>query len=116
MGGVIVIPACACQRFPLIMAARRKLARHRPRHAGLQIPQLMTTLPQPANSNVSVFLSLFLSFFLSPTRSPLLRRGSRGGGGGGEMRGGKSTEGMRKDVGREGRMKMRTEETCGERG
>lgn len=32
------------------------------------------------------------------------------------MRGGKSTEGMRKDVGREGRMKMRTEETCGERG
>lgn len=59
MGGVIVIPACACQRFPLIMAARRKLARRRPRHAGLQIPQLMTTLPQPANSNVSVFLSFY---------------------------------------------------------
>lgn len=59
MGGVIGIPACACQRFPLIMAARRKLARHRPRHAGLQIPQLMTTLPQPANSNVSVFLPFY---------------------------------------------------------
>lgn len=116
MGGVIVIPACACQRFPLIMAARRKLARPRPRHAGLQIPQLMTTQPQPANSNVSVFLSLSLFFFYPR----LVLRSSDVGveveGGGGEMRGGKSTEGMRKDVGREGRMKMRTEETCGERG
>lgn len=84
MGGVIVMPACACQRFPLIMAARRKLARHRPGHTGLQIPQLMTTLPEPANSNVSVFLSFY------PPLSRLLRRGSdvgvevrgRWGGGG----------------------------------
>lgn len=37
-GGVIATPACARQRFSLIMAARRKLARRRPRHAGLQIP------------------------------------------------------------------------------
>lgn len=32
------------------------------------------------------------------------------------MRGGERTEGMRKDGGREGRMEMRTEETCGEKG
>lgn len=74
MGGVV---ACLCVYMCVSASLIRLLSvnwHSTNPHTDLQIPQLMTALPQPANNNLSVSCSPFLS--VSHTLFLLLRRGS----------------------------------------
>lgn len=67
MGGAVAclcVHVCArmCLLFPLIRLLSANWHGTDP-HTDLQIPQLMTALPQPANNNLSLSCSPFLSVF-----------------------------------------------------